>query len=102
MYIQDCNEALDELTYFSVLYQEYESETETEKFGASFETGCSTDIQNLKEDLHYCISLARKESEEHGTLISVKAVISTEKGDEVIDVEYIDDYEITFKGGVEI
>ena len=55
--------------------------------------------------LRFLVNYMRAISKEEYILTSVCCVIETEKNDEVdevIDVEELDDYEITFKGGVEI
>lgn len=102
--IKDSNTVVENKTFFKIYYDAEPNKYNFTKltFRTTGITVGITDIDIFKSMLRFLVNYMRAISEEEYTLTSVCCVIETEKNDEVIDVEELNDYEITFKGGVEI
>lgn len=102
--IKDSNTVVGNKTFFKIYYDAEPNKynfTKLTSRTAGITVGI-TDIDIFMSMLRFLVNYMRAISKEEYTLTSVCCVIETEKNDEVIDVEELNDYEITFKGGVEI
>lgn len=89
--------------FFIIELENTEGQTETEVCsGGSQYTGYYTSVGALPRLLKDAVKEAQWKSQHFSNLFTVKVWIKTFLGGRLVDEEAINDYEITFKGGVEI